>query len=579
MPKIKKINRDDDIKKSSRVYKSYKKPNTVVKIGRKRHKGKKGTVKPHLESSSGKALFNAQMATARKVTSASIRKTEDLAKRREESSHQEEVEQVENIAIGAAEDLGTQILHRVPEVAKKVHDKERDSDYRINKKIPDIKHAKEIKTTTRSIRKADMSVKTASTTTVEAQKASVEAGRKFAITTEKMINAGKSEQMARKSVEWVKKIVKGIIEATKTLVASLTAASIPVVLILVLAGCIAGIVASSFGIFFTEQAGNETSLRDVILSINQNFSDQIAEATSSVTYDDLEIRGSRASWADILAIYAVEMTTNSVNPQDAATVTDEKIARLQEIFDDMNSFTSYTEQVTETEQVQGMDEDGNPLTDENGDPVLVDQEVERTVLHIELTSLSAASEAVSLGFTEEQMAQVNALLSVDYRTWWGPLLFGIGGGSQDLVNVALSQLGNEGGETYWRWAGLESRCEWCALFVSWCADQTGLLAAGQVPYFSFCSDGMAWYQAKGAWIDRSEVNASNYEDIIYPGMIIFFDWADRAGRRDGVSDHVGIVTGVSGGTIYTVEGNNGDAVVESSYSVDSESVMGFGVVG
>ena len=174
---------------------------------------------------------------------------------------------------------------------------------------------------------------------------------------------------------------------------------------------------------------------------------------------------------------------------------------------------------------------------------------------------------------------MNALLSVDYRTWWGPLLLGIGGGSQDLVNVALSQLGNEGGETYWRWAGLESRCEWCALFVSWCADQTGLLAAGQVPYFSFCADGLAWYQAKGAWIDRSEVNASNYEDVIYPGMIIFFDWADHAGRRDGVSDHVGIVTGVSGGTIYTVEGNNGDAVVESSYSVDSESVMGFGVVG
>ena len=61
-------------------------------------------------------------------------------------------------------------------------------------------------------------------------------------------------------------------------------------------------------------------------------------------------------------------------------------------------------------------------------------------------------------------------------------------------------------------------------------------------------------------------------------MIIFFDWADHAGRRDGVSDHVGIVTGVSDGTIYTVEGNNGDAVRESSYSVESESVLGFGVL-
>ena len=86
MSKIKKINRDDDIKKSSRVYKSDKKPNMAVKRARKRHKGKSGIVKPYLESSSGKALFNAQMSAARKVTSASICKTENLAKRREESS-------------------------------------------------------------------------------------------------------------------------------------------------------------------------------------------------------------------------------------------------------------------------------------------------------------------------------------------------------------------------------------------------------------------------------------------------------------------------------------------------------------
>ena len=29
---------------------------------------------------------------------------------------------------------------------------------------------------------------------------------------------------------------------------------------------------------------------------------------------------------------------------------------------------------------------------------------------------------------------------------------------------------------YWSWYGFESRVEWCACFVSWCADQCGYIA-------------------------------------------------------------------------------------------------------
>ena len=45
------------------------------------------------------------------------------------------------------------------------------------------------------------------------------------------------------------------------------------------------------------------------------------------------------------------------------------------------------------------------------------------------------------------------------------------GGNQSIVEVALTQLGNEGGQPYWSWYGFEGRVEWCACFVSWCADQ------------------------------------------------------------------------------------------------------------
>ncbi len=120
------------------------------------------------------------------------------------------------------------------------------------------------------------------------------------------------------------------------------------------------------------------------------------------------------------------------------------------------------------------------------------------------------------------------------------------GGNQAIVEVALTQLGNEGGQPYWSWYGFGGRVEWCACFASWCADQCGYLESGIVPKFSLCSDGVNWFKGKGQWQDK------NYEP--QAGDLIFFDWGS-----DGSIDHVGIVEKCENGTVYTVEGNSGDA--------------------
>lgn len=87
------------------------------------------------------------------------------------------------------------------------------------------------------------------------------------------------------------------------------------------------------------------------------------------------------------------------------------------------------------------------------------------------------------------------------------------GGSGDLVEVALSQEGNSGGEIYWRWYGYDEYQPWCACFVSWCADQCGYIDAGVIPKFSLCSAGVEWFQARGQFMDSSytpaEGNSSN----------------------------------------------------------------------
>lgn len=138
-----------------------------------------------------------------------------------------------------------------------------------------------------------------------------------------------------------------------------------------------------------------------------------------------------------------------------------------------------------------------------------------------------------------------------------------GTGSQAIVQVALTQEGN-GGDTYWSWYGFSSREEWCACFVSWCADQCGYIEAGVIPKFSLCSAGMEWFESQGQFMDGSYVPAI--------GDLVFFDW-----ENDGSIDHVGIVESVVDGTVYTVEGNSGDKVARRSYPIGYGQIVGYGV--
>ena len=138
------------------------------------------------------------------------------------------------------------------------------------------------------------------------------------------------------------------------------------------------------------------------------------------------------------------------------------------------------------------------------------------------------------------------------------------GGNQAIVEVALTQLGNEGGQPYWSWYGFEGRVEWCACFVSWCADQCGYIESGIIPKFAGCVDGANWFKGNGQWKDRS------YEPSA--GDIIFFDW-----EGDGETDHVGIVEKCENGVVYTVEGNSGDTCRQNQYTVGSSSIYGYGV--
>lgn len=159
------------------------------------------------------------------------------------------------------------------------------------------------------------------------------------------------------------------------------------------------------------------------------------------------------------------------------------------------------------------------------------------------------------------------LLADENNSLWSQVLYGITGTDDQIVTVALSQIGTMGGDPYWSWYGFNSRVEWCACFVSWCANECGYIDAGVIPKYAGCVNGVQWFKDRGQWLDNSAEPT--------PGMIIFFDWADESGQ-DGLSDHTGIVQKVENGRVYTVEGNSGDSVRQNSYPVGYYEILGYG---
>jgi len=139
-----------------------------------------------------------------------------------------------------------------------------------------------------------------------------------------------------------------------------------------------------------------------------------------------------------------------------------------------------------------------------------------------------------------------------------------------FVETAYNEVGNIGGEKYWSWYGFKNHVSWCAIFVSWCGEQNGLIEKNVIPKFASVSYGQAWFVANNEWLWPNESPK--------PGMIIFFDFANRQleNIQDGIPDHVGIVLKVQDDCIYCIEGNRLDKCEETVYDINSRYIFGYG---
>lgn len=290
--------------------------------------------------------------------------------------------------------------------------------------------------------------------------------------------------------------VKAIISALKSLLLIIFTGGWIIVIIILIISMIAMIVSSIFGIFFaSEDTGSKitinqkqqpTTMSQLISDINTDFINRITQIQQENPCEEYDISSNRAEWKDVLAIYSIRVRSGD-KEEEVLTINDEKAQLLRDIFWEMNEI-SYSV-------------DGDPITSDMSYIEFV--MAEPVALHIQVNSKTAEEMADKYNFNEEQRKQLEELRSEQYASMWNAVIYGVSAGSSDIVSVASSQIGNIGGEPYWRWYGFKSRVEWCACFVSWCANECGYIEKGIIPKFAGCqNEGVDWFKACNLWKDR-----------------------------------------------------------------------------
>ena len=134
---------------------------------------------------------------------------------------------------------------------------------------------------------------------------------------------------------------------------------------------------------------------------------------------------------------------------------------------------------------------------------------------------------------------------------------------QAIVKAAAREVGNVGGEKFWRWYGFSGHVHWCACFASYIAAECGCIKSGICPKAAIVGDWVSFYKKQHRW--------ARGDYIPHSGDFIIFDW-----EGDGEPDHIGIVESCDGKTVYTIEGNSHDVCKRKTYARGSSLIYGYG---
>ena len=237
--------------------------------------------------------------------------------------------------------------------------------------------------------------------------------REAAVQTARYQQAAKAVQAtAQKASQTAGRALRAILSAARSLAAAMMAGG-STVLSMVLVICLIGLlIASPFGIFFSgEDSGTGYTMPEAVTMLNTEFTDRIEQIKAENSYDELDMdnAGSAAmvaNWRDVLAVYAVRTTTDASSPDEVATLTEEKLDILRQIFWEMNEISYWLETVP-----GGEDEE------------------DTVILHIRVAVKDHLQMAEAYHFTTEQKKLLEELMQPEYEE----LFMRLTGSYQDIA--------------------------------------------------------------------------------------------------------------------------------------------------
>ena len=235
--------------------------------------------------------------------------------------------------------------------------------------------------------------------TVHATAAGTHAAREAAMQMARHQRTTKAAETAvQKTAQAANHALRSILAAARSLIVAMMAGGSTVVA-MVLVICLIGLlIVSPFGIFFSgEDSGTGHTMPDAVSMMNSEFAARIEQIKAENSHDELDMdnAGSAAmisNWRDVLAVYAVRTTTDNASPDEVATLTEEKMEILREIFWDMNTITYWTEIVP-------------------GDK----DEADTVILHITVTIKTHLQMADEYRFNTEQRRLLEELMQPKYQ--------------------------------------------------------------------------------------------------------------------------------------------------------------------
>ena len=241
---------------------------------------------------------------------------------------------------------------------------------------------------------------------------SAHAAREAAVQTTRYQQAAKAAQAtAQKASQAAGRALRAILSAARSLAAAMMAGG-STVLSMVLVICLIGLlIASPFGIFFSgEDSGTGYTMPEAVTMLNTEFTDRIEQIKAENPHDELDMdnAGSTAmvaNWRDVLAVYAVRITTDALSPDEVATLTEEKLDILRQIFWDMNAIFYWVETIS-------------------GDK----DESDTVILHITVTVKDHLQMADEYRFNAEQHKLLEELMQPEYQE----LFMALTGSYQDI---------------------------------------------------------------------------------------------------------------------------------------------------